>query len=154
MYFISIITLIIAVGIICILSFASFSGFVGMFDMVTLLLVLLLWIPMIVSGGLWKDFNNAFRFGVGRKQAKNLMELKRAKEAVSLSIKVLITSAIFVVGVEFIQVLYNMEDISTLGPTLAVMALSLVYGVGIALILLPLQSILNVKVLEYINEQD
>lgn len=154
MYFISIITLIIAVGIICITSFASFSHFVGMFDMVTLLLVLLLWIPMIVSGGLWKDFNNAFRFGVGKKQAKNLLELKRAKEAVSLSIKVLITSAIFVVGVELIQVLYNMDDLAKLGPTFAVMTLSVVYGVGIALILLPLQSILGVKILEYINEQD
>ena len=117
-------------------------------------LLLLFLIPLLISGGLLKDFNNAFRLGIGKKAAESLMELKRAKESVSLTIKIMISLSVFVCAVQGIGVIYSMDDPWLLGPYFSVSLLSLIYGMGIALILLPLQARLNIKIQEFISEKE
>ena len=111
-------------------------------------------VPLLISGGLLKDFNNAFRLGMGKKMAESLMELKRAKESVSLTIKIMLSLSVFVCAVQGIGVIYNMNDPWLLGPYFSMSLLSLVYGMGIALILLPLQARLNIKIQEFISEKE
>lgn len=84
MYLLSIVGVIVMTVV---MGFISGLDVGNLFDFISLLLLLLLLIPMLISGGLFKDFNNAFRLGIGKRQPVSLMELKRAKEAVCLAIK-------------------------------------------------------------------
>ena len=123
-------------------------------DLPTIIVLILFIVPMLASSGLLKDFNNAFRFVLGRKKAVGLKELKRAKEAVKLVIKVLIAGSVFVACLESIVILYEMDDISKLGPLFAVILLMMVYGLAVSLLLFPVESILNVKIHEFISEEE
>lgn len=157
MYFLAIISVIVATGLVCLMTALGAGGmFVAgrMFDLSVVLMLILFFIPLLVSSGLWKDFNNAFRLGIGKKKAESLMELKKAKEATGLSIRILLSETLLIAAVQCIQILYNMDDLMRLGPNIAVLALTVIYGMGITMILLPLQSILHIKIQEYINGQE
>lgn len=123
-------------------------------DLPTIIVLVLFIVPMLASGGLLKDFNNAFRFVLGKKKAESLRELKRAKEAVRLIIRVLIAGSCFIACLESIVVLYEMDDISKLGPIFAVILLMMIYGLAVSLLLFPVESILNVKIHEFISEEE
>lgn len=155
MYLLSIICVILLTGVMCVISFGLDLSYVArLVDFPTVCLLLLFLIPLLISGGLLKDFNNAFRLGMGKKVAESLMELKRAKESVSLTIKIMLSLSVFVCAVQGIGVIYSMNDPWLLGPYFSMSLLSLVYGMGIALILLPLQARLNIKIQEFISEKE
>ena len=84
----------------------------------------------------------------------DLPELKRAKEAVNLTIKIMVVVAVFICAIQSIFILYSMDDLSKLGPSLSVILLSLIYGMGTALVLLPLQARLNIMIQEFISEKE
>ena len=149
MYLLSIACVILMTGV---LGFVSGMDVGNLFDGISLLLLLLFLIPMLVSGGLLKDFNNAFRLGIGKRQPASLMELKRAKEAVSLAIKVSLAASTFNGVMSSALVLFVVDDLASLGPSMAVSLIVLIYGMG--LILLPLKSRLNLKIQEFINEKE
>lgn len=151
MYFLSLLGVIITTALI---SFFANGRWERMFDIMSLLVLLILVIPVLISSGLWKDFSNAFRYSIGRKKPERLLELKRAKEAVSLVIWTTITASAFVTVVQLIQILYWMNDPVSLGPNLSVMLISIMYGMGFVLLLLPMQAILNVKIQEFISGQE
>lgn len=153
MFFLSIIGVIVTT-IVTVLTTGGFSGVNRVLDIITLGLLLILFVPVLVSSGLWKDFNNAFRLGIGKKKAEGLLELKRAEEAVKLGIKSIVAGTAFIMALSTVQLLYMLDDLASLGPNLSVILLSLVYGMLIVLILLPLQSILNVKIHEYISTDE
>ena len=155
MYLLSIISVIILTGAMCAFSFGMDINYVPrVIDFPTIFFLVLFLIPLLISGGLLKDFNNAFRLGIGKKPAESLMELKRAKESVSLTIKIMISLSIFICAIQGINILYSMNDPATLGPSFSIALLSLIYGMGIALILLPLQARLNIKIQEFISEKE
>ncbi len=155
MYLLSIISVFLLTGVMCAISFGMDLSYAArLVDLPTICLLLLFLIPLLISGGLLKDFNNAFRLGIGKKAAESLMELKRAKESVSLAIKIMISLSVFVCAVQGIGVIYSMDDPWLLGPYFSVSLLSLIYGMGIALILLPLQARLNIKIQEFISEKE
>ena len=53
-------------------------------DTISLLILLFVAIPVLISTGLLKDFNNAFKLGLSRKKEATIREVKRAIEAVVL----------------------------------------------------------------------
>lgn len=154
MYFLSMVSVILLTVLMCGTSGMNGSYFVRYLDFVTFLFLVLFLVPLLISGGLLKDFQNAFRLGIGRKKAASLSELKRAKEAVSLTIKVMLVLSVFICAVQGIYVIYNMADLTLLGPSFSVALLSLVYGMGMALALFPLQARINIKIQEFISEKE
>lgn len=155
MYLLSILSVIVMVIVVCITSWGMNASYILRFlDVYTILWLVLFLVPLLISGGLLKDFNNAFRLGIGKKEAVSLTELKRAKESVSLTIKILIAVAVFISSIQSIFILYNIDDLSKLGPSLSVVILTFVYVMGITLILLPLQARLSVRIQEYISEKE
>lgn len=155
MYLLSILSVIIMVVVVCATSWGmNASYFIRFLDIHTVLWLVLFLVPLLISGGLLKDFNNAIRLGIGKKEAASLIELKRAKESVSLTIKILIAVAVFITSIQSIFILYNMSDPAMLGPSFSVAILTFVYVMGITLILLPLQARLNVRIQEYISEKE
>ena len=151
MYFLSLLGVIITTALI---SFFTNGRWDRMFDVMSLLILLLLVIPILISSGLSKDFSNAFRFSIGKKKPDKLLELKRAREAVNLVILTIIAASVFIAMVQMIQILYTLDNLSSLGPNIAVMLVSIMYGMCFVLLLLPIQSKLNVRIQEFISGQE
>lgn len=124
----------------------------NLLDLPTLILLLVICIPFLISAGLIKDFNNAFTIALSRKKDVTLNEIKRSKEAVSLTIRALLCSGFLIFLMAMIAVLHSMDTPESLGPHIAVAVLSLLYSCVLTLLLLPLKSILNLRIIEYMSE--
>ena len=155
MYLVSVICVILLTAVMCgTLGMGASPVFYRFYDFHTIIFLVLFLVPLLISGGLLKDFSNAFRLVIGKKKAVDLPELKRAKEAVNLTIKIMVVVAVFICAIQSIFILYSMDDLSKLGPSLSVILLSLIYGMGTALVLLPLQARLNIMIQEFISEKE
>lgn len=155
MYLLSFVSVILLTGVMCANSFGSnISFFARVRDFPAAFLLVLFLIPLLISAGLLRDFNNAFRLGIGKKTAESLLELRRAKESVSLTIKIMKSLSVFICAIQGIVILYKLHDLSALGPYIVTALLSLIYGMGIVLILLPLQARLKIKIQEFIREKE
>lgn len=112
MYLLSILSVILLTVVMCATSSGMDGSYVFRFlDGYTILYLILFLIPLLISGGLLKDFNHAFRLVIGKKEAKSLIELKRAKESVSLTIKILLILSVFICAIQGVFILYNMDDL-------------------------------------------
>ena len=149
MYFISILA-IIAVTLIA----SGSSNPEAIIDAPSIVIVLLICIPILISSGLLKDFNNAFRIALSRKKEAGLTEIKRAAEAVNLTIHTLFYSAFFLFAISLIAILRSLSDPAMLGPNLAVAFLTCIYSLALALVLLPIKSILTVRAIEFMQQPE
>lgn len=152
MYFISILALVLVTIIGCLIG--SPATVLDFFDVPCILLILLVDIPILLSSGLLKDFNNAFRIALGKERSITVTELKRAIEAVNLMSKTTLYSGLFLFMIEAIITLHRLDDPASLGPTISVSLLFFLYTSGLAIILLPLKSILNVRMITLTETQD
>ncbi len=149
MYFISFIAIIL---VTIVMSFSFAAPFTTFLDLPSLLLLLIVCIPVLFSTGLQKDFCNAFRIGLSKNTTVSLTAIKRAHEAVSLMIKTLLYGSLLLFVLSCCIVLLTLEDIAYLGPNLSVSAICFVYATAFIVLLLPLKSILKVKIMEYMQE--
>lgn len=153
MYFVSIIAL------IAVMLFVNVFSTGGMqlawyLDLPSLILLIIICVPFLVSAGLLRDFNNAFRFVVAKKKAKSLLELKRAQEAVSLAMITLLVAGTFIFFLTLIFILVKLDDPLLLGPNIAVALLEVVYATAFSLLLLPLRAQMKVKILEFLERDE
>ncbi|WP_160561691.1 hypothetical protein [Parablautia muri] len=130
------------------------GDFFQVFDVISFLFLFLMFIPLLIAGGLFKDFNNAFRLGIGKRKAANLMELKRAKEAMSLAIKIILADGGFCVILQQIILFSNADNFEMLRPSIGVSFITFFYALGMILFLLPLQARINIKMQEFISEKE
>lgn len=149
MYFISILAII----LVTVITSYSISIYVFM-DIPSLLLVLLLNIPILISSGLLKDLHNAFRIVFGKKSGYSLIEIKRAAEAVNMTIRTLLCSGAFLFLISMVTMLGHLDDPSILGPYLSAALLCPIYACGMAILLLPIKSILQVRTIEFMPLQE
>ena len=156
MYLISIIAIIllISVGLVFSMDFSSMLTIGYLIDFPSLILLLIICIPFLVSSGLIKDFNNAFRIALSRKKNVSLNELKRAIEAVTLAIKTLLGSGFLIFLMSMLIILHALDTQESLGPKLSAALITFIYACAFALPLLPLRSILNLRIMEYMSEPD
>lgn len=152
MYLISIIAIIllISLGLVYSMGLSSIS-IAYLIDFPTLILLLIICIPFLVSSGLIKDFNNAFRIALSRKKNVSLNELKRAIEAVTLAIRTLLGSGFLIFLMAMITILHRLDTPELLGPHISVALIAFIYACVFALPLLPLKSILNLRIIEYMT---
>lgn len=121
-------------------------------DLPTLILLLIICIPFLLSAGLLKDLNNAFGIALGRKNDIGLNEIKRAAEAVTLTISTLLGSGFLIFLMSMITILHSIDTPASLGPKISVAILGFIYSCVFALLLLPLKSILNLRIIEYMSK--
>ena len=117
-------------------------------DLPTILLILCISVPILLSTGLGKDFSNAFRIALNPNKAYAKDSLKRALEAVRLMIRTLLCSGGAIFLLKGILTLHRLDDPASLGPILSASLLSLLYALAITLLLLPIYSILKMKLIE------
>lgn len=128
------------------LTLTTGGNLVYFIDAPSLLLLILIVVPMLMSAGLLKDFNSAFKLGVNVKKPAKKMELMRAVEAVSFMIRVLWAGAVFCSVFQLVTVAIKYADnFEVLFRASAVSLVPLGYAVFFVLLLLPLQSRLKVR---------
>ena len=155
MYLISIIAIILLISLGLVYSMGLSSMTIAyLIDFPTLILLLIVCIPFLVASGLVKDFNNAFSIALSRKKNVSLNELKRATEAVTLAIKTLLGSGFLIFLMSMITILHRLDTPESLGPHISVALIAFIYACVFALPLLPLRSILNLRIMEYMDEPE
>ena len=142
MYLISVLSVIVVSGFLLMLGRGNVAWFI---DAPSLLVILLFDGMILLSSGLTKDFNNAFRMVLKNGKEEGLSEIKRAIEAVVLVRKTTMAAGVFSMIFGMIMAIGALADPSMLGPNLAVACLTLLYALAVELILLPLESRLKMK---------
>lgn len=153
MYILAILAIIASVFFMSSISSWGVGGILNYVDLVSLVFILLITIPVLISAGLFRDFNRAFAITLGNRKVESLITLKRAKEAVELARKAMLYSGIFVGIFSTIIVLNQVTDFSIWGPNISVAWLSALYGIGLDILLLPIQSRLEIKIAEYMHKE-
>jgi len=153
MYILAILAIIASVFFMSSISSWGVGGILNYVDLVSLVFILLITIPVLISARLFRDFNRAFAITLGNRKVESLITLKRAKEAVELARKAMLYSGIFVGIFSTVIVLNQVTDFSILGPNISVAWLSALYGIGLDILLLPIQSRLEIKIAEYMHKE-
>lgn len=125
------------VFMICkITNFGVWSDVYGYFlDLPSIVGLLLFVVPGMFVLGEWGDFRKALL--VGQKEYK-LLELKNILEAVKACQKLVLLGGIFEMLIGSVAMLFDMEDVRTLGPALVVMIMPAFYVVIMEYFLLTL----------------
>ena len=148
MYFLSFLGVVLISAFMMMLSTVG-GGLVYFLDFTSALVMLLFGSTILLSAGLLKDFNNAFRLvvrmGREKESAVSEGELRRAIEAVRLAIKTMLTGGVFSFLFTCVLIMVQLDTPEKLGPMLAVGMLVLLYGLAVVLILLPLEARLRVR---------
>ncbi|MCM1106213.1 MAG: hypothetical protein NC355_04635 [Blautia sp.] len=124
---------------------AAVRNMVFMLDFPSALCLLLFVVPALFVSGTAKDFFNAFSIG---KTHYTIAQMKKSLEAVKMLQRLVACGASFITVVTFIVVLCNVEDFSNIGPIAATMTITVLYGIILETILVPL----SVHVQNYITE--
>lgn len=152
----TILILLLAVMVFCVSNFGvSFNWFYEFVDSPTIIVLLLLCLFFLMATGTLKDFGNAVRFMVKRKADEyTLGELKDAQEAVAMLSQAVVYCVVFITAFLGVDVLYHMDDLSNLGPLIAISLLSIVYGMLIEMILLIMKMSLQKKIRNYLEADE
>ncbi len=120
------------------------GSIVSYLDPTSLILLLLFTLPILLSAGLLRDFNNAFRLSAKRSAACSRTELLRAIEAVTLASKALWTTGILDTILQLIFI-FSQNDIQMHSAYIGISLISLLYAAFLNILLLPLRARLMVR---------
>ncbi len=119
-------------------------------DFPTLVIMFVFTVPVLMRGGLWKDFERAFKL-LKKDYTCHLSELRRTKDVLEMMQKQIWYAGILTMMVSIIFVMVNISDLSMLGPNMAVAALTLFYAVVLEMLLLPLQLEVKRQIINYME---
>jgi flagellar motor component MotA len=101
--------------------------------------------------GEWNDFAQPFSVGI---KDSRLLELKNIIDAVDAAQKLTVFAALFAIIISGVLILGHIDDLSMIGPNLAVCFLSGLYAVIIEFFLLPLRLNAERKMNEEMDMED
>lgn len=153
MYILSIVAVAVVIFVISLFTGMGIEGVFYNINLMSFSLLALLTVPMLVASHLAKDFNNAFGLCMKKNVPQNMGEIKRAIEAVDLMMKVVLSAGSLLTVSAFIVILKTVESLDALGPKVSVALLSLIYALGLNLILLPVRSKLRIRLQEFMEEE-
>lgn len=106
-------------------------------DMPSVFMILLVVVPALFASGMGRDFLNVFSVG---KKEYSLRQLKRSLESIRMVQKLIICGATLASIIALVTILYELENLATLGPCLAVTIISAFYAVMLEFLLLPVKA--------------
>ncbi len=128
-------------------------SFLPMYTDAMTILYLLAFTPLTLwCTGTLKDFVNGIKITLGIKKTYSLMELKRAGESMNLTIASQPIFGGIYCAMSLIAMLYHMDSPQTMGPSLAVVLLSILYALLIALAILPFKIRVHMLLISYAEE--
>ena len=119
-------------------------------DFPTLLVMVIFVVPVLMRGGMWKDFKRAFQLLKKRYDCR-LSELRRTKDVLEMIQKQIWYAGILTMMVSIMYIMVNISDPSLLGPNVAISILTLFYTVVLEMLLLPLQLEVKRRIINYMD---
>lgn len=119
-------------------------------DFPTLVIMIVFIVPVLMRGGLWKDFKRSLKM-LRKDYVCRLSELRRTKDVLEMMQKQIWYAAILTMMVSIIYVMVNISDPSLLGPNIAISVLTLFYAVIFEMLLLPLQLEVKRRIINYMD---
>lgn len=119
-------------------------------DMPSFVIMLVFTVPVLLRGGIWKDFKRAWRL-LQKRYCCHLSEVRRALDVVEMMQKQVLYAGVVSVLLTFITILCNLSDPASLGPNLAVAILTMLYAMIFEMILLPLQLEAKRRIIDYME---
>lgn len=119
-------------------------------DFPTLLIMIIFVVPVLMRGGLWKDFKRAFKL-LKKDFACHLSELRRTKDVLEMMQKQIWYAGILIMMVSIMYVMFNISDPSLLGPNIAVTVLTMFYVAIFEMMLLPLLLEVKRRIINYMD---
>lgn len=125
----------------------SFTWFI---DFPTILIMLIFIVPVLMRGGIWRDFKRAFKL-LKKDFTCHLSELRRTKDVLEMIQKQIWYAGILTMMVSVMYVMVNISDPSLLGPNIAVVVLTMFYAVILEMLLLPLVLEVKGRIINYME---
>lgn len=119
-------------------------------DAPSLIIILVFTVPVLFKSGVWKDFKRAWRL-LKKDYTCHLSELRRTLDVVEMMQKQVIYAGIVCMLLSFINVLYCLSDLASLGPNIAVAILTMLYALLLEMLLLPLQLEVKRRIIDYME---
>ena len=119
-------------------------------DFPTLLVMVIFVVPVLMRGGMWKDFKRAFQLLKKRYDCR-LSELRRTRDVLEMIQKQIWYAGILTMMVSIMYIMVNISDPSLLGPNVAISILTLFYTVVLEMLLLPLQLEVKRRIINYMD---
>ena len=126
-------------------------AFSFLLDLPSILLILMMVAPALLVSGMGKDFLRAFSVG---KKDYTLRELERSLEAVSTVQKIIFCAAAISGMIALVTILYQISDISYLGPCMAVAGLVVLYAAILEFFLIPVKANVQNTITDLMDVED
>lgn len=126
------------------------NGIIFFLDPPSLIIVLVLTVPILFTGGMWKDFLRAWKL-LRKSYTCHLSEIRRSLDVVEMMQKQLVYAGIISMLLSLVHVLGMLSDPASLGPNIAVAVLSMLYAVIFEMLLLPLQMEAKRRIIDYME---
>lgn len=147
----------ILLGILILLAFSQgetpgnlYHTVVALFNFPSLVIILVFTVPVLIRGGVWKDFKRAF-FLLKNGYACHLSELRRTQDVLEMLQKQVVYAGIMAMLLSFITIMRQLSDLESLGPNLAVAILTVLYATIIEMMLLPLHLEVKRRIIDYME---
>lgn len=124
-----------------------------LFDIVPLILLFVVALPPMLVHGIWKDFLRVFQLGKSDRNF-SICKIKKTLLAIELLQKQIIYGTVMVVCVYALFFLIRMENISALGPIMAVNLDSVIYMAVALLFIEPLKVYTQRYLEDYLAEEE
>lgn len=128
----------------------NMRGIVFLLDFPSLIIILALTVPVLLRGGIWKDFVRAWKL-LHKNYTCHLSEIRRSLDVVEMLQKQMIYAGIISMLLSLIHILGALSDLASLGPNLAVAILTMLYAVIFEMLLLPLQMEARRRIMDYME---
>ncbi len=127
------------------------GGLSVLVDVPSLIMLVAVGIPTLLASGLGRDFLAAFRLALGKGQQAGLEEWKRALQAVRIFMQTMQYGGMFFMLTAMVNILIFVDDTSLIPANVGVGLVVLLYAYVLKLLLLPIQSRLEVGIIEYMK---
>lgn len=128
----------------------DFSRLIYLIDIPSLIILLIFTVPMLLRGGAWRDFMRAWKL-LRKEYSCHLSEVRRALDVVEMMQRQVIYAGVISALLTFITVLHNLSGLESLGPSLAVAILTVLYAMIFEMLLLPLQLEAKRRIIDYMG---
>ena len=131
----SLLWILLLAGMVTILGMGG-TNIVWFLDTPSLILIVGFLILGLGIGGQMRDFGTGIKAAYQKENVLNRVLLEKAEYALDFGVKIVLMSGILTALISFITMLGNLNDLSSLGPNLAVVTLTVLYGIVLSMILL------------------
>ncbi|MDE7176437.1 MAG: hypothetical protein K2O59_01350 [Lachnospiraceae bacterium] len=122
----------------------------ALLDLPSLVIILVFTVPVLIRGGVWKDFTRAFLL-LKNGYTCHLSELRRTQDVLEMLQKQVVYAGIMAMLLTFITIMRQLSDLASLGPNLAVAILTVLYATVIEMLLLPLHLEVKRQIINYME---